>query len=574
MSVPENFRSALPYFENSLTSSPSTNLRGTRQALSIPLSDASYFFPPNLDITDGLALDTTIERLRTDMLSLRCFKCNHVSCHKPPENSTAYLALRRDPRLRQENAVKWSPNGLLIIEGRIYAPDYKDVRLRILKARHDSILAGHPGISKTTELVQRDYIWFGINAFVSDYVRSCDVCSRNKTNRSRPYGHLHSLPVPKLPFTDLTMDFIEKLPESNSFNSILVVVDRLTKYSIFIPTTVSLTSDGLVDLFVQHIFSRHGLPKSIVSDRGAKFTSIFWRSLMKRLGVKLNLSTAYHPQTDGQTERVNQNLEHYLRNYVNFDQDDWSTYLPLAQFCLNNHTHSTLTITPFFALHGYQATWIDEFSRSTSIQSIDAEHRAESMQEIHNFCAEQIAKVNEYSAKYYNANHRTAPAFQPGDKVLLSLENIRTIRPTRKFDHKRAGPFTVVEAIGSHAYRLNLPASMKVHNVFHVSLLESYNPPFIQGRKVVPPPPIIVNNEREYEVQAIVNSRYIRNSKRKVEYLVEWRGYEGTEEEMAWEPAPNLRNAKDLVLDYHERRPDKPKDEIFNNKHSKRNRQE
>ncbi len=129
------------------------------------------------------------------------------------------------------------------------------------------------------------------------------------------------------------MDFIEELPSSNDYNSILVVVDRLTKWAIFIPTTTRLNAPNLAELFIQHVVSQHGLPKSIVSDRGSKFISRFWRQLTDKLGIKLNLSTAYHPQTDGQTERVNQVLEQYLRVFASYNQDNWSTLLEVVSSC-------------------------------------------------------------------------------------------------------------------------------------------------------------------------------------------------------------------------------------------------
>ena len=558
--MPGNYRQALPAFDDLEDNSELVQLRAIKRksTLDLPEDLSRDFFPPDNEILAGLSLDPKIQPLREEMMSVICFSCDHPTCSSRPNNPKSYYAMRRDPRLRVNDAVSWSLNGFLLFESKIYVPDYKDLRLLILRSRHDSKLAGHPGIARTYELVSRDYYWDGVRSFVNDYVLGCTTCLRNKPINRQPYGHLKSLPVPQLPFEDLTMDFIEKLPQSGPYDSILVIVDRLTKYSIFIPTTTTLTAEGLADLYLSYVFSRHGLPKSIVCDRGAKFTSFFWKSLMERLNIKLNLSTAYHPQTDGQTERMNQTLEQYLRNYVTFEQDDWSRYLPLAQFVLNNHLHSSITTSPFFALHGYSPRWVDELNQDLKVRAPSAGNHAESMQAVHRLCREQIAKSNESMAKYYNARHRPTPSFAAGDKVLLSLQNVKSIRPTKKFDQRRAGPYEIAKAVSSHAYQLKLPKDMKIHNVFHVSLLESYDPPFLRGRNQPPPPPLVVDSQEEYEVQNILTSRFAARSKTKIEYLVEWKGYEGTDEATTWEPEENLKGSPDLLREFHQRYPDKP----------------
>ena len=148
------------------------------------------------------------------------------------------------------------------------------------------------------------------------------------------------------------MDLIEQLPDSDGYSAILVVVDRLSKMSLFIPTTNSVTAEEIARLFVQHVFSKHGVPSDVISDRGSEFTSHFWKSLGTLLDMKLNFSTAFHPQTDGQTERTNQTLEQYLRLYCNYRQSNWAELLPLAEFSYNNSTHSATQVTPFFANYG------------------------------------------------------------------------------------------------------------------------------------------------------------------------------------------------------------------------------
>ena len=232
-------------------------------------------------------------------------------------------------------------------------PDYLNARLDVLVNRHDSVTAGHPGLHKMRELVSRDYYWPEMDKWIRDFVQTCHACARNKAKRHAPYGLLKSLQAPSRPWDDITMDHIVGLPVSEGCNAILVVVDSLSKMCKYIPTTDTATAADLAQLFIRNVFRHHGLPKSIVSDRGATFTSSWWREFLKHLGVEAKFSTAYHPQTDGQTERVNQELETYLRFYVTYMQDDWIQYLPIAEFARNNTIHSSIKVTPFFANYGY-----------------------------------------------------------------------------------------------------------------------------------------------------------------------------------------------------------------------------
>ncbi|MBW0560862.1 hypothetical protein O181_100577 [Austropuccinia psidii MF-1] len=245
-----------------------------------------------------------------------------------------------------------SSSQLLLFKDWVVVPNDPTIQLSILQKRHDSPLAGHPGQEKTLKLVKRDFHWPGMTQFIKDYVSSCQQCSRNKNIHHKKFGLLKPLPIPNGPWICLSMDFITQLPLSNSFDSILVIVDRFSKMAVFIPTMSSITSLDLAHLFIKNIFSKHGLPSSIVSDRGSLFVSSFWTNLCQQLKISRDLSTAYHPETDGQTERVNQILEQYLWMYVSYHQDDWNTWLPLAEFAYNNSDHSSTKQSPFFTVYG------------------------------------------------------------------------------------------------------------------------------------------------------------------------------------------------------------------------------
>src|SRR6266542_3662705 len=185
-----------------------------------------------------------------------------------------------------------------------------------------------------------------MRAFIKDYCNSCTICGRIKPRRHKPYGLLKSLSIPMRPWDSISMDLIEQLPASAGFTAILVVVDRLSKQGIFIPTHDTLTAVQLAGLFVLHVFSKHGVPGHVTSDRGSEFVSHFFRSLGTALDMKLHFTSGYHPEGDGQTEWVNQTLEQYLRAYCSYQQDNWSELLPLAEFAYNNAPSETTGVSP------------------------------------------------------------------------------------------------------------------------------------------------------------------------------------------------------------------------------------
>jgi hypothetical protein len=247
--------------------------------------------------------------------------------------------------------------GLLRKQGKIFIPGASALRTEILQRSHDDPLAGHFGFERTTQLIRKSFFWATLEKDVKEYIASCDICQRTKTKRHRPYGELASLPVPEGPWQEITMDFIIGLPPSRRvdsvYDSVLVVVDRFTKMAKYIPCRKTIDAEQLAELLIGTIFKDFGLPKGIVSDRGSVFTSNFWSSVCWTLRIKRRLSTAFHPQTDGQTERQNQTLEQYLRQYCTYHQDDWASLLSHAEFAYNNSVHASTRVSPFFALYGF-----------------------------------------------------------------------------------------------------------------------------------------------------------------------------------------------------------------------------
>ncbi|KAK4698189.1 hypothetical protein P7C70_g8096, partial [Phenoliferia sp. Uapishka_3] len=356
------------------------------------------------------------------------------------------------------------------------------------------------------------------------------------------------------------MDFIVKLPRtSRGFDSIFVVVDRLTKFAVLIPFSErGSTAADIANLFYTHIVGNHGLPLDIVSDRGSIFTSDFWQCLQQLTRVASNLSTAFHPQSDGQTERVNQSIEQVIRIYTNYQQDDWDLLLPITQFVYNDSFHSATKTTPFLANYGFSPRLdVSIPSNPPATHNKSAEDFVKHMRKVHDVVRAEIEAANIRAAKYYDARKSEAPVYQPGDQVFLSAKNIHTRRPAKKLDSKYLGPFKILRPIGTDdvptAYELELPAEMLIHNVFHVSLLHKQPPNNIPNRHRGPPPLTEVDGEFENEVERILDSRHHRL---KLQYRIRWVGFDSSHDE--WKDAEEVSHAEDCILDFHQAYPDKP----------------
>ena len=423
--------------------------------------------------------------------------------------------------MREDTDSEWrlDAHGILQNSKQIYVP--LEMRTRILWLCHDSQTAGHPGITKTLERLTSSYWWPMIMHNGKEYVESCIECQQHKPSRQKPLGLLKPLLVPEKPWQHVSADFIVQLPNSNGYDAILVIVDRFTKMAIFIPCTVNITSSGFAELFKEFVYCQHGLPESITTDRGKEFTAGFWTTLARILGIKRKLSTAYHPQTDGQTEIVNQWLEQYLRIYTDVTQSDWSKKLSEAEICYNSTKHSTTKHSPIYAYTGNEPrlTEWDVVIHSKEGDSPAARDHALEMQKLHLVLKENILKAQETWQKPYNKKHRDG-SFEVGNQVMLSSKHLRSIRPSKKLDHRHVGPFEVIEVINPVAYKLKLPESMRIHPVFHISLLK----PYVARNNAEPSEAV------PFHVEADVPQRpegILRKRQRhgRSEYLVKWLGY-------------------------------------------------
>lgn len=460
----------------------------------------------------------------------------------------------RQSGVRKVDGHEWAEEqGLILFRGKVYVPKDIDLRRQIVEAHHDSQVAGHPGRWKTLELVSRNYWWPGISRFIASYVKGCDRCNRTKTFPAAPSGKLVPNPVPTDIWQTITVDLITGLPECQGYNAILVTIDRLSKMVHTAPTNDTVTAEGVARIFRDIVWKHHGLPESVISDRGPQFVSQFMRELNSILGIKTSASTAYHPQTDGQTERANQEVEQYLRLFVNHRQDDWAEWLPLAEFAHNNRIQSSTRASPFMLNTGRNPRLGVEPLRESKMESVEA--FVSKMQSARKEAEAALHRAADDMARYYDQNRKEAVTYKVGDKVWLDGKDIRTDRPSKKLEDKRYGPFKVTEVVGPNAYRLQLPASMKIHPVFNTVKLRPFFEDPIPGRRVPSrPPPVIEGEAPEYEVEYLKDSRLHRG---KLQYLVKWKGY--PQEESTWEPATNLENSKKLIEEFHKKHPSAPR---------------
>lgn len=432
--------------------------------------------------------------------------------------------------------------GQLMFRGRLWVPGSEELRTKMMQETHDSKACGHPGRDNTCQILGRRYFWPRMSQDVRRFVRNCDACGRNKDWRDKRQGFLKPLPVPDQIWKEISIDFITELPTSEGRTNLVVITDRLGK-GIMCEGLRDIKAKTVANWFLRTFYRQHYLPRAIVSDRGAQFVGNLWARICQMLGIVRRLSTAYHPETDGSTERMNETLETYLRTFVDYAQDDWYDLLPSAEIAINNRDAASTGVSPFFLQHGYHidplnlhADLSDNMMRDSPIQQAD--RIVQKLKNARQWAEAAMAAAQQVMEEVTNRRRQQAPSFKVGDKVWLSLRNIRTDRPAKKLDAKQA-KFTVTEIVGSHSYRLDTPPG--IHNVFHSKLLRlaSYDPLTSQVQDDTQPQPKLVQQEDEYEVEGILDEKIVR---RKHQYLVKWAGYARP----TWEPASALQDVAAL----------------------------
>ncbi|KAL5729236.1 hypothetical protein ACHQM5_002212 [Ranunculus cassubicifolius] len=430
-------------------------------------------------------------------------------------------------------------NHLLRYDQRLYVGSSGSLRHTIWEELHSSPIGGHSGVNATIKRITTYFYWPGLTKDVKLWNAECLVCQANKSETIPSPGLLQPLPIPQHAWQDISMDFIEGLPLSMSKNVIFVVVDRFSKYAHFMALKHPFSASSVAQVFLDNVFKLHGRPLSIVSDRGALFLSNFWKTLFELVGTKLLHSTAYHPQTDGQTERVNQCLENYLRCMTSMQPRHWARWLSLAEWWYNSAYHSSLKHSPFEVLYGYPPS-AHAFPQQplTGHQEVDT-----FLQDRQN--AFRIIKDNLLAAqnrmKVYADKKRSERQFQVGEWVYLRLQpyrqNTLALRRNLKLAPRYFGPYLILDKIGQMAYKLQLPADSTIHPVLHVSQLKKYiSPKCIPSQTL---PLMTLAGEPALTPHQIINSKLLPvNGELIPHLLVQWTAEQPLD--ATWETASTL----------------------------------
>lgn len=430
---------------------------------------------------------------------------------------------------------------------RICVPSTARCKQHVLYQFHDHPTAGHMGVHKTYDMLARLYYWPGIRAYARTYVESCPRCRAAKSISSKPAGLLQSLQIPARRWANVSLDFITGLPETdNKHDAILTLVDTISKMAHFIPTQTTVTAEGVVSLLADRLVRYHGLPAVLISDRDPRFTAKVWELFCQRFDIKRALSSSWHPESDGQTERVHRTLEQVLRAYIQSDEKAWEDLLPAAELAYNCTVHNSTGLTPFEVMIGENPLRAADLDIVEEMSPITSPPMTKLFQQLVDRAATHIMEA-QAAQQHWTNKHRRDVQFKVGDRVWLSTRYIQP-RGSAKFQARFIGPFPIIAKIGKAAYRLKLPPSMTQHPVFHVSLLQRDKPrPQDMGQAQGWDPLERQQDDHDpvYEVEHILDSRETGHGE---EFLIKWKGF--PDSAATWEPLEHLDGCKDLLRAY------------------------
>jgi len=526
-------------------------VKGTANAVADALSRHPTNAPdkdiPNQDLLSCVIAKTIDDHPRQP--EINSLMTTHLS---EQDLATLREEYRADPELAtlaQEPVAPFTQDMWLLKRGDRTCIPAGTLRTKIFHDYHDVPSQGHMGVRKTTKALDTKYYWKTMRKDIQSYVQACDPCQRNKAGTHSPLRHLRPLDPPTQRWASVSMDFISPLPQkSRGHNGIYVVVDRLTKMIRLAATKPDCTAAAVALLFHDHVYRNHGLPKNVVCDRDPVVFSNFWKALTDTLKVKIRASSAYHPQTDEQTEIMNKNVEEMLRSFVNHNQSDWDLYLVDVKVAYNRSPNAVTTNSPFFLVYAYEPSTVPaELHCSTAPNVASVPEWLQGLQKAQTHATKGITKANEARALYDNRRRRPC-TIAVGEFVLLSTKHLlqNACQGARKLMPKYSGPYRVTESINDITFRLDLPQAVldrKVPNAFHASLLKPYRSDPYDRLPPAPPPIDFPDGAVDYEVESILRSRKRRG---RLQYLVKWRGHDVCES--TWQSSADLTHAQDVLV--------------------------
>ncbi len=426
---------------------------------------------------------------------------------------------------------------LLRFRKRIWIPNCEPLRTKIIQQTHDSHITGHPGRDATYAILARRYFWPGAAKDVRQFLRNCATCGRNTIWREHKHGLLKPLPIPERIWAEISIDFITELPPTGKegATNCMVITDRLTK-GVILEDMADISAEAVAERFLKCFYAYHGLPLAITSDRGPQFVGDCWKRICELLEIEQRLSTGYHPQTDGATERANQEVEKVLRIFITYAQTDWGGLLPVATTAINNKDAASTGLSPFFFTHGYHVSPIPEVTAPEGRKGSPKEVGEAFISRLHeatDWAQAAIAIAQDRQQEYANKSKTPAPVYREGDLVWLNLKNVKTDRPCKKLDWLHA-KYRVKKVVSSHSMELDVPQG--IHPVFHVDLLRptAGDPLPSQVIDDAQPPAMLIDGQEEYLVEEILCARWktIQGGHKRRQVLVKWKGYA----QPTWEP--------------------------------------
>ena len=513
------------------------------------LEYARFDPPPRLESGGADPSLSSYERLISDLL-----KRMRIACQT--DTATQSQQQRNKLGLTEVRGLLWKLNKLYVPRANV------SLVQDILYWHHDVPWCAHLGIKKTVDMVKRQFWWPGMDLDITEYVKSCVQCQVNKPDRQPTKPPLTPLSPPDVAWKQMGVDLVVDLPVTQEgYNAICVFVCHLTKMVRLVATQTTLSATGFASLFMKEVFPHYGLPENLISDRGPQWNSEMFQAMCDTLGIKLKLSTAYHPQTNGLVERTNEVVGTALRHYVASDHRDWNEYLPFIEFALNSSYHETIQCTPFqlnrivvpknpFGVLSGVEGLTTSLGHNMGVSTINSELGVRTALQAHEkfeWAKKCVQVAKDRMKMAFDGKKRNQHLYQMGDKVWFNIRNISLRHPTmrHKLVPKYLGPVVILETVGRSAVKLELPAALKIHPTVSISLVKPFH-----SRKGCSPPPVQIAGIEEWEVDKVTDHNLLRSKKagglNLVEFKAKWKGsYEDS-----WHELVDFKHSIELVEQY------------------------